>query len=328
MAAVIDREMKRIDLLPDYYLLHEYFADTNVPFYLHEVVAQAASHGLQYLADTELEIMFSANLPASAAKSLPPGNDFIRTQQYMDFICNRRFRSTLLCHNSCTLNLRIAADVLREGWLLARFDYPPGFEHHRLDSGQPLQFRARLSNLPMTTSDPILLALLQVFMQQDGEAMCIADVTTRVRDKLKGVQHGVSEESLEPTLCLHALRYVFTRGILFYLEKPPIVSRVSQKPMVSTLVRYQSQRQDWITNQVLEDFVQVPPFDRMLMRYADGTLTLDALTQAMLPHVESGELVLNEKNIAMKDRDALKRLVRTLITQSLQRFAEIGLLVE
>jgi len=326
MAAVIDREIKRITPLPDYYLLHEYLTGVNTPWYFHEFVTHANSYGLQYLADTELDVMFSANLPAAVAKSLPPSKDFIQTQQYMDFVCNRSFRSTLLCHNTCALTLQVSPEILREGWLLCKFGYPQDFNKHDIKSGQTVQFRLSMSNMAMTSSDPILLAMLQVFMEQ-GSFVRVADLAGYVRTKLNKIQQPFNEASLKTTLLVNALRYVFTRGLLFYMEKPQCVRAVSQHPMVSSLARYQSLHQDWVTNLLMELFVNVPAFDKILMRYADGTRTLDALSHAMLPHYVSGELVFSENSSIIKDMNVLKRKMPMLVAHALQRFAEISLLV-
>jgi len=327
MAPVINKEIEYVSKHPDYYLLQDHLAECNDAWYFHEFVEYAKSYGLQYLADICLEIMFSDNLPPAISQSLPGGNDFIRRQQYIDFICNRRFRTSLLCHDKHALNFKISAEMLREGWLVSKFTYPEGFRDHDIKSGQVLEFRSLVSDLAMTTGDPIFLAMLQIFMEQNNAPIGIADLTGQVRNKLNKLRLAFNEESLEKTLSLYVMRYIFTRGILFYLEKPPFISTVSEKPEVSSLARYQSLRQNWVTNQMMENLEQLP-FTKILMRYVDGARTRESLNHAMLSHFVSGELVFNENAGTANNQTALADKVRTRVEECLKDFGSLGLLVQ
>ena len=84
---------------PDAYLFHDHLEEHNTPLYFHEFVERAVSHGLRYLSDAELTTMESANFPPEVNEVLGRiGTDLIRLEQYMDFLRNRSFRQSLLCH--------------------------------------------------------------------------------------------------------------------------------------------------------------------------------------------------------------------------------------
>jgi hypothetical protein len=78
-AALLDRS--------DDTLLHDDLAEINQPFYLHQFVADAARHGLQFLGDAER--LFPSEPDAA---------------QYRDFVELRSFRQSLLCRGEEVLD--------------------------------------------------------------------------------------------------------------------------------------------------------------------------------------------------------------------------------
>src|SRR5262249_34675400 len=93
---------KELELLrggPDHYLYHEYLAEVNTPVYFHEFIAHAGSWGLQYLGEAAFREMLTEHFPPDVGQTLRLlAPDLVQTEQYMDFLRNRRFRQTLLCH--------------------------------------------------------------------------------------------------------------------------------------------------------------------------------------------------------------------------------------
>ena len=75
----------------------------------------AKKNHLQYLSDCTISTMYLGNMPPKVAEKLQSINDIVRTEQYMDFITNRRFRSTLLCHSSAKLNRSINNEDIKSG---------------------------------------------------------------------------------------------------------------------------------------------------------------------------------------------------------------------
>lgn len=71
----------------------------------HEFAAHAARHGLQFLAETDVEEMQSARFPADVT-AVPNGfgDDVLQCEHYLDFLKNRAFRRTLLCHREVQLD--------------------------------------------------------------------------------------------------------------------------------------------------------------------------------------------------------------------------------
>ena len=107
---------------PPWLLYHDELAPICDAFYLHEFIAHARSHDLQYLFESRLAHGVVQGLSPRAAEALATLPDAVEVrEQFLDFVVNRLFRESLLCRvpigESRTIDpnrlgsLRIAARV-------------------------------------------------------------------------------------------------------------------------------------------------------------------------------------------------------------------------
>jgi Predicted methyltransferase regulatory domain/PKMT, C-terminal winged helix domain len=97
---------------PDTYVLHEHLEEFNEPLYFHQFAERAAAKGLQYLGEARVGTMMAQQFGEDAERTLRRiSPDLLHMEQYMDFLRNRMFRQTLLCHDDVALDffLRPAA---------------------------------------------------------------------------------------------------------------------------------------------------------------------------------------------------------------------------
>ncbi len=82
------------------YVAHEYLEPFNQPCYFREFVERAGRHGLSFLSEAQVSMMYPPNYGEDIAGWLHgvAGEDLIKLGQYMDFVVNRTFRQTLLVH--------------------------------------------------------------------------------------------------------------------------------------------------------------------------------------------------------------------------------------
>lgn len=105
----------------DAVLFHDDLAEVNTPVYFHEFVAHAARHGLEFLAEAHLADSRMPPVPAhvhAALSALP--DDVLVREQYMDFVRNRMFRQTLLCHRETPVRRVLRAESLASLWVASR----------------------------------------------------------------------------------------------------------------------------------------------------------------------------------------------------------------
>src|SRR5262249_50904910 len=96
---LLQSELNLIRRTQDWYLLHDHLEDVNAPVYFHQSVERAGRHGLQYLAEADFAVMLTGGFPDAVAETLQHiSHNLLHAEQYMDFVRNRMFRQTLLCH--------------------------------------------------------------------------------------------------------------------------------------------------------------------------------------------------------------------------------------
>jgi len=97
LVPTLGRAAREVADRDDAFLFHDVLAEHNRPFHLHEFVALAGGHGLQYLAEAQFSEMQLAVLPPPLRTTLEQIDDRVRRESYLDMLRERRFRQTLLC---------------------------------------------------------------------------------------------------------------------------------------------------------------------------------------------------------------------------------------
>jgi methyltransferase-like protein len=88
--------------------------ETNDPSYFHDFISRAAQHGLEFLSEASVPSMIPNKLQIKARRKLKDiTSDFIRGQQYLDFLINRTFRQTLLVHEKSSFSYDVPIDRIR-----------------------------------------------------------------------------------------------------------------------------------------------------------------------------------------------------------------------
>ncbi len=107
---VLKQEIGLLEQQPDFYIAHDMFEIHNTPLYFRDFAARADGHGLQYLSEANLGATVLDNYPRETARLAAASGDVIEAEQYLDFVSNRTFRQTLLCHRERDIDRYLTAD--------------------------------------------------------------------------------------------------------------------------------------------------------------------------------------------------------------------------
>lgn len=92
-----------------YYILHEYFEDSNVPLYLHDFNKKLLKYDLFHVVDSNINRSFPIFSDPEVEKSIENecGGNHIAREQYYDYLLNRQFRVSIITHlkNKNKINL-------------------------------------------------------------------------------------------------------------------------------------------------------------------------------------------------------------------------------
>ena len=121
---LLKSELELVKKSRNSYLFHDHLEEVNAPIYFHQFIERVQRHNLQYLGEAEFSTMLTSGFPHAVAETLEGiSPDIVRTEQYMDFLRNRFFRQTLLCHKSLQLKRDLDANSIN-GLLVASNTQP------------------------------------------------------------------------------------------------------------------------------------------------------------------------------------------------------------
>ena len=153
-AAILRAEGDFLDGVDDTYLYHEHLEETNNPVYFHQFMAFAKAKGLAFLAEAKTPGLIN-HLPQEARERIERwGKDEVAREQYVDFVTNRTFRRTYLCHEGAERSAAPVSSAVASMYVGSLIT-PDATDPDVLSDG-PETFRANAQSVTMTSNHPLL----------------------------------------------------------------------------------------------------------------------------------------------------------------------------
>jgi methyltransferase-like protein/predicted O-methyltransferase YrrM len=239
----------------DTYLFHDYLEEVNEPVYLHQFVERAAAHGLRYLGDAKLRTS------ARAAR------DRVEREQYIDYIVNRSFRRSLLCHAEAQLDPAVAASSVLECHATAQAR--PVSAAPEIDSDRVEDFRGPDGKL-WSTSHSLDKALLVSLAGRFPASLSFSRLSDEV-GRLSGKPPDAQD------LADRLLRSWRVDLVDLHRHPPQLPERISERPTASPLARIQARTSREVTN-LRHRSVELDPVAQAMLCLLDGMHDRSALT--------------------------------------------------
>jgi methyltransferase-like protein len=309
----------------DSYLRHESLEDVNEPLYFHEFVAKAKTHNLRYLGEAEFHTMLVGNLAPTVAATLERlAADQIDMEQYMDFVRNRTFRQTLLCHSQVNLDRNVAVERLAE--LHVASPLKPTNPQTNLQSDESEGFLHGPSGNVVTAHRSILKAALLVLSEIWPNSMAFQELVARAQERSTGGGEQVTLKQDRIAVGELLLRCYAKNLLVLHVHPPRLAASVSPRPVASPLARLQARGDGAITTQ-RHDQVPLDGTHRRLLSLLDGTRDRDALVDQLTEHTLKGNLKLKQGGETITNATRIRDLIADEIPPCLQRLAQNALLI-
>ena len=325
-ATILKDELGTIKDGPDAQLFHDYLERINDPVYFHQFAAQADAMGLQYLGDAKFSRMQAKFLPKPAHDALAD-LPIIPQEQYMDFLHNRAFRSTLLCHADVALERTLNADIMR-GFHVALV-VALSSEKIDLDSEDPVSFR--IGELKLASAEPIVKAAVRRLASRWPEALSFDDLHAAAlealpsskRARYEGKDNGEGSAS-KKALASSLMMYLGAGLVHGWVHPPRKLSQLQERPLASPVARLQA-RQGAVVSNGHHQLVMLNGTQRHLIAILDGEHDREALIDSLRDAFASGAMVIAEKGEALQEVSSDK--LSLLVANALERLREAALLV-
>jgi len=324
--ALLNRELEILRGRQDSYVFHEHLEEVNEPLFFYEFIERAEKHGLRYLAETQFNEMVAANFGVDVAKTLRELNvGLIPTEQYLDFLRNRTFRRTLLCHKDITLNRHIGPEQLA-GLYVSSALQPTGGNRALSDHSEmsfqsgngptvtvskPL-LKATLTGLARINPEPVLYDSLPAFANHEIGSIRVRDAANHRQDlqEIGGMLLEMLSKDLV-TLRHRPLRYTTSPGV---------------RPRVSPLIKLQTETQTQVTT-LAHVMMQLSDLSRRLVPMLDGGHDRAALRDHLRDLVTQGKLVIEQ--FGQKPGDAIPdEMLAELLERELDSLARNAALLK
>lgn len=305
------------------YLFHDHLETNNDPCYFHEFMDAASKKGLKYLGDSFLSSMYLGNHTEVVGKTLGEINDIVRQEQYMDFISNRRFRSTLLVNKNVEINRNIS---------------PSSFDGLRFSSNfVAINTETKEGEKEISSIDLALFDNKEATAKVKGKEICACYIEVLkaaplllTSEEIIEAAHkttGFDLEKIKAEFNANILKLVF--GGLFSVTSGDLqyVKEISDKPGVKDSVRLEALTANMITNMRHEN-VNILDYQRVMIQYLDSKNTKSDIVKAIKSHVEKGELEIKVNDQLLKvDNDNIDEILSKYVNENLEYFSRNSLLV-
>ncbi len=320
----LSKELDDMKKYRDNYIFHDALEEVNDPCYFHEFATKAMNEGLQYLGEASLGTMLTQLMKKEIAETLSriTGN-IIAREQYMDFVRNRQFRQSLLCHKETTLNRNINIDTFRKFKL--RSGLKPVSKMPLLDDGIEEEFKHRSGNSTKQTN-PLAKAFLNELSMADPEYLAFEDALERAKRAASDKLNSVDTQKAEASILLLAFRLYCSSMIDFVNNATSCVAIPSDKPEIARFARVQAANGLPITNRY-HHTVRFDILGFKLAQLLDRTRDRDAIVEALIKEAQTESLNISQDGKKITDKETLEKILKFKTEQLLHSFAANALLV-
>jgi methyltransferase-like protein/SAM-dependent methyltransferase len=320
--SLIRQELALLQATPDTYLLHEHLEDFNEPLYFHQFAGRAAAKGLQYLGEAQLSAMVASRFGPQTEKTLRAiSPDLLHMEQYMDFLRNRMFRQTLLCHADVKLDYALRPDAVL-GFRVASPTKPVSAQPD-LRSDQPEQFKGA-GQTALTTRDPLMKAAMLHLLEQWPLPLPFDEVLAAARARLG--ESGEPSEDDARQLALRLLNCYASNLAEFTISPPGFVIEVSDKPVASPYARLRARDGFKVNNLRLEAVTLTAP-SRIVLTHLDGGHDRAALVELVTRWLKENTAPQPDAAVPDKPQEPPEVRARAYVDQLLPAFARNALLI-
>jgi methyltransferase-like protein len=306
---LLNREVDRLRHVSDSYLYHEHLEQTNAPQYFHQFVARAEAAGLQYLAEADVSDMLSSVFEPSVAQTLERiSPDLVHLEQYMDFVRNRQFRQTLLCHDRLRPTRALNPTFLRGLMLSCRAvtDSSP----IDLSSETPVVFQ--IGKQHATVTRPASKAAFSLLTDAWPQAVDLDELAAAAL--LRAAPFLADAKEAQYAMMGDLLQAVLYGMIRLYTQQLSCTNAPSETPRAHPLAAHLAARSNVVVN-AHHEMVKLEPMGVEVVRLADGQRSRIELLEALVARVNRGALPI----VVDDQREMTETRIRRRLERELER---------
>jgi methyltransferase-like protein/2-polyprenyl-3-methyl-5-hydroxy-6-metoxy-1,4-benzoquinol methylase len=316
-ALLLRQELEMLQNCNDSYLFHEHLEEHNDPLYFIEFNQRLTDHGLRYVAEADFRSMLLADMPPATRHHLTTlASDRVQLEQYLDFLRNRQFRQSLLCHADHQPSYGLTPDRLAP--FLIASPLAPVAATPDLASARAEEFESP-GGFRLQSPDPLFKAALVRLGEAWPQAVPFEDLCRQARQRLARDREELSS-ALFRGFAVHGV------SLVELWSRPIPCAPLSDRPVASPLARLQARQEPRAVNCRLR-VVPLAEFEQQLLPLLDGMRDRAALWDTLLEAFRQRRFNLLHNKLPVRDEQQARPILAELLDQHLPRLARAGLLV-
>jgi methyltransferase-like protein/ubiquinone/menaquinone biosynthesis C-methylase UbiE len=309
-------------------LYHDELSHDFQPFYFYQFVDHAQRHGLQFLGETDFFEMYSGGLSPQAKEVLDKiSDDVVLREQYLDFMCGRAFRKTLLCHDDVPLDRSGKSVSVRSFYVSTQARPKAQFPNPAPEAEET--FRSP-NGTELTTSSILARSLFWYLIESRPERVpferLATEVECRARQSLGFVPKPGQDTASE--IADFVWRTYMAGMLELHVHVPPFTTEVSDRPLASPLARLEARDGNVITTLHCRSLHLSDSLQRGVVMLLDGTRDHAALRRDLLELFKSGNLTLKQGDQPVADMQIVERRINAETEEIVQDLARSAVLMK
>jgi methyltransferase-like protein/2-polyprenyl-3-methyl-5-hydroxy-6-metoxy-1,4-benzoquinol methylase len=318
---LVRKEAEGLASESDTYLFHEHLEEVNSPVYFHQFAERAAACELQYLGEAQPSPL-TADLPAKVRHVLDQlAPDRLAREQHLDFLSNRTFRRTLLCHKGVRLQPAPSWEAVKR-LRLAALVRPVNPQPDVTGDGAEA-FHTASGGVSLTTNRPLVKAALVALFDAWPRSVSFEALWSGVCGRLgqAGADNG-SRDELARTL----LHCYLSHLVELQSNEPAFVLEPGERPVASPVAHVQAASETRVTN-LRHRSVELTDFDGFVLQHLDGSRNREDLFRVLCEAVAEGSLEVHRDGPSAPDAAAVQAALAEALNACLHRLAGNALLL-
>ena len=307
-------------------LLHDELEEINQPFYFNQFNDVIEQHGLRFLAD--LCHFDHGSLPPETMEVLrKKSRSLIDLEQAQDFLKNRTFRQTLVCHMEAPLNRKLTPAIVRNFYIASQAQ--PVSENPDFYSVSVEQFRGH-DGAVLTTDHPCSKVAMLCLAEVWPRSLLFTDLVASARERLAANGGSLGDESMDAqVLGVNILRAFGYSSSLIELHtfSTALTNRIDERPIASRVARYQALGEQTVTN-LRHERVSPDGLERYLLTRLDGTKDRHSIINSLVEGPLADGTLTVEKDGKKINLAEQPELITSELEYRLEWLARAGLFID
>lgn len=316
---------------PESLMLHDEIAVVNHPVYFHQFAEHCEQHGLQYVSESSLSKVMPTNMPQEIAQEMiEMSGDIIEMEQYMDFLYNRTFRQTLICHEEREVQRRLSPDV----GMMSKFYIASNAQlttPNAIISEKGVARWKGTDGAEFATDNPITKEAMRILLDAFPQSISFPDLHKQVMQSSYSRTPDTETQHRDMVILSAQLLQMFTYSdtlVEFHTAPTKCTVKISDRPKVSNVARWLVSKGYQTVSNMRHQRVQLDDLARMLIPLLDGEHTQRALISEMKQWVDDGKLSFENDEGKKLTKARLQSRIKQELNEQLRWFAHAALLIE